>query len=127
MIGLPTICCRHCGDIRLILWGEISPAEYFEKVVLHEADCPGRPNKVTEWAKHYMMLEHDPRFGLAMGDVLVCTDYILDPDKLTVCLRLADDFEPQCNVYRSQVRLVPGSTEIQFRTEPPYGFERVPD
>ncbi len=38
-IKIPTISCRYCGCVLLILWAKIGVAEYFEKVVLHEADC----------------------------------------------------------------------------------------
>lgn len=51
----------------------------------------------------YRLIEDDPRMGLSAGDVLRCEPYWLDHDKLTVIERVADGFNPECNVYRSQV------------------------
>lgn len=46
----------------------------------------------------------DVQFGLAAGDVLEVEPYWLDPtDKLTVIRRISDGYDPNCNVYRSQV------------------------
>lgn len=53
------------------------------------------------------MKDDDTRMGLKKGDVLEVTPYWLDPaDKLTVVRRLSDDFDPSCNVYRSQVEVI---------------------
>ncbi len=60
--------------------------------------------------RRYTLKDDDPRFGLTAGDVLVCQPYWLDPGmKLTVLYRERDGFDPQCNVYRADVRRVPGS------------------
>ncbi len=45
-----------------------------------------------------------PRFGLKTGDVLVVEPWQYDPDeKYTVIRRVADGFDPQCNIYRADV------------------------
>jgi hypothetical protein len=51
----------------------------------------------------YRLKDDDPRMGLTAGDVLECEPYWLDPDKLTVIRRISDDFDPECNVYRTHV------------------------
>lgn len=52
----------------------------------------------------WVLKEDDPRFGLKAGDILECQPYWLDPtEKLTVIKRVADGFDPECNVYRSMV------------------------
>lgn len=54
-----------------------------------------------------VLLADDPRFGLKAGDVLEVRPYTFAPDeKYTVVRRVSDDFDPCCNVYRSDVRLV---------------------
>lgn len=57
-----------------------------------------------------MMAEGDPRFGLYKGDLLEVVPYRLDPSKLAVIRRVHDGFDPECNVYRSQVTPVAGAT-----------------
>lgn len=53
------------------------------------------------------LIADDPRFGLRAGDILEVEPYWLDPsDKFTVIRRVGDDFDPSCNVYRSQVSKV---------------------
>ena len=48
--------------------------------------------------------EDDRAFGLRAGDILEVHPYVLDPDtKFTVVQRLSDGFDPECNVYRTQV------------------------
>ncbi len=45
-VSLPAASCRWCGKIRLLVLPGLPPpsvAEYFEKVTLHEAECPHRP------------------------------------------------------------------------------------
>ena len=50
------------------------------------------------------MKADDPDFKLQKGDLLEVVPYPLDPsDKFTVIRRVADGFDPSCNVYRSQV------------------------
>lgn len=49
--------------------------------------------------------EDDERFSLQAGDLLAVTPYTYEPDtKYTVIERLSDGFDPECNVYRSQVK-----------------------
>lgn len=50
------------------------------------------------------MREDDKRFKLKKNDLLEVTRYWLDPQKLTVIQRVSDGYDPQCNVYTSQVR-----------------------
>ncbi len=58
--------------------------------------------------RYVMLLADDPRFGLRKGDILEVEPYWLDPsDKFTVIRRVHDDFDPSCNVYRSQVTSAP--------------------
>lgn len=52
------------------------------------------------------MREADPRFHLEKGDVLIVTPYELDPEKKTVVKRIADDFDPGCNLYNHQYVMV---------------------
>lgn len=53
------------------------------------------------------MTEDDERFNLKKGDVLEVHTYWLDPgSKFTVVRRLSDDYDPGCNVYRSQVEVL---------------------
>ena len=55
----------------------------------------------------YRLIEDEPRFGLSAGDVLLCEPYWLDPDtKLTVLARESDGFDPECNVYRCEVKRI---------------------
>lgn len=50
--------------------------------------------------------EDDPEFKLKKGDLLEVKPYPLDPSsKFTVIRRLTDNYDPECNVYRSQVEL----------------------
>ena len=57
-----------------------------------------------DWPTRWRLLEDDGRMRLSKGDVLLCVPYWLDPaEKLTVVRRESDGFDPQCNVYRSQV------------------------
>lgn len=59
--------------------------------------------------RRYTLKSDDDRFGLTAGDVLVCKPYWLDPGcKLTVLYRESDGFDPQCNVYASEVKPVRG-------------------
>jgi hypothetical protein len=60
----------------------------------------------------YRLLEDDTRFGLAAGDVLVCAPYRYDGEKLTVLYRESDGFDPQCNVYRPDVRRIRGPESV---------------
>jgi hypothetical protein len=78
---------------------------------------------MSEIAQHFELIEDDPEFGMAKGDILACIPYDMDPEKLTVAFRVSDRFDPSCNVYRSQVRAVPGVTPIRWRNDPPYGAE----
>jgi len=51
--------------------------------------------------------EDDERFKMKKGDVLEVRPYQYDPhEKLTVIRRLSDDFDPCCNVYRSDVEVL---------------------
>lgn len=79
----------------------------------------------TETAQHYELIANDYPFGMQAGDILACVPYDLDPEKLTVCFRVPDGYNPACNVYREQVRRVDGETEIRWRDEEPYGAEPV--
>jgi hypothetical protein len=79
--------------------------------------------EMTELARHYELIEDDPDFGMVKGDVLACVPYPHDGDKLTVCFRVADLYDPSCNVYREQVRRVEGETPIRWKAEAPYGAE----
>jgi len=81
---------------------------------------------MTETARHYRLIDDDPRFGMSSGDVLACVPYDLDPEKLTVAFRVSDGYDPRCNVYRAQVERVPGETEIRWRSDAPYGAEPAP-
>lgn len=47
--------------------------------------------------------EDDKRFKMKKGDVLRVERYRLDPCKYTVIERVSDGFDPECNVYASQV------------------------
>jgi hypothetical protein len=47
--------------------------------------------------------EDDPRFKMKEGDILRVERYWLDPQKYTVLERVSDGFDPECNVYASQV------------------------
>lgn len=48
--------------------------------------------------------EDDPNFNLKKGELLEVEPYCLDPSsKFTVIRRLTDGFDPECNVYRTQV------------------------
>ena len=50
------------------------------------------------------MKEDDEQMGLKKGDLLEVQPYWMDPsDKFTVIRRLSDNFDPSCNVYRTQV------------------------
>lgn len=55
-------------------------------------------------AKAYMLTEDDERFAMRAGDVLLCIPYLPDPVKLTVICRISDGYDPECNVYLSQVQ-----------------------
>ncbi len=49
----------------------------------------------------------DPRFNIAQGDQFEAYPYVMDPScKWTLVRRLSDGFDPGCNAYRSQVRVV---------------------
>jgi len=61
-------------------------------------------------SKFYELVKDDPDFGLKAGDILECIPYHLDPqEKLTVVQRVSDGYDPECNVYRSSVRLATAS------------------
>ena len=47
--------------------------------------------------------EDDSRFKLKKGDLLEVIRYWLDPGKYTVLRRISDNYDPECNVYSSQV------------------------
>lgn len=47
----------------------------------------------------------DERFDLTRGDILLCVAYRYDA-KVTVLRREADDFDPSCNQYNHDVRLI---------------------
>jgi hypothetical protein len=125
LIQIPSICCRHCGQILLVPLPQLpTVGEYFEKVVLHENTCQER-QIVTELAQHYTLIDDDPEFGLNAGDVLACVPTDYDEEKLIVVLRVGDDFNPRCSVYKSQVQLAEGCTTVKMRSGPPWGFERA--
>jgi len=49
----------------------------------------------------------DPRFGLMAGDILEITYCDWDPgEKWTVIRRVSDGFDPQCNIYKSEVEIL---------------------
>lgn len=50
--------------------------------------------------------EDDTRFKLKKGDVLRVERYAYDTGKYTVLERVSDGFDPECNVYASQVERV---------------------
>ena len=47
--------------------------------------------------------EDDERFKLKKGDVLRVVRYQYDNEKYTVLERVSDGYDPECNVYFSQV------------------------
>lgn len=54
-------------------------------------------------ASVYKLTGDDERFGMSAGDVLLCVPYGLDPGKLSVICRVTDGYNPECNVYKTQV------------------------
>jgi hypothetical protein len=80
---------------------------------------------MAEMAQCYELIKDDPDFGMLAGDILACVPYPLDSTKLTVAFRISDGFNPECNVYREQVRRVPGRISIRWREYPPYGAYRA--
>lgn len=58
------------------------------------------------------LIKDESRFGLSAGDMLEVVPYWLDPsDKFTVVRRVSDGFDPNCNVYRSQVTAFDGEVK----------------
>ena len=47
--------------------------------------------------------EDDTRFKMKKGDVLRVIRYAYDNEKYTVLERVSDGYDPECNVYFSQV------------------------
>lgn len=68
-------------------------------------------------ASVWQLREDDTSFGMAAGDLLLCAPYDGDPEKLTVVCRLSDGFDPECNVYREQVRPVTDNELFRIRFE----------
>ncbi len=53
----------------------------------------------------YQLIEDDERMDLSAGDIVIASPYRYEPDcKLTVHHRESDGFDPECNLYRCQVR-----------------------
>lgn len=52
------------------------------------------------------MLEDDRRFKLKAGDQFQAYPYVMDPGKWVLVQRLTDGFDPGCNAYKSQVKVV---------------------
>jgi hypothetical protein len=61
---------------------------------------------MSDLAIYELITDDSDRFGLYVGDLLLCVPYHLDPDKVTVICRITDGFEPNCNQYRQDVRKV---------------------
>lgn len=53
------------------------------------------------------ILETEPEFNLVKGEVYKAIPYWLDPiDKFTLVRRIPDGFNPNCNVYKQQVKVL---------------------
>lgn len=50
------------------------------------------------------LIKDDPGLGLLAGDILICKRSSWDPElEYEVVYREADGFNPECNVYKSEV------------------------
>jgi len=59
------------------------------------------------------MKDADESLKLKKGDILEVEAYFLDPSsKYTILRRLSDDFDPEANVYMSQVEIMGTSDRI---------------
>lgn len=53
------------------------------------------------------LLKDEPRFKINKGDQFKAIAYHLDPqEKVTLLKRLSDDFVPECNEYRHNVKIL---------------------
>ena len=52
-------------------------------------------------------LEDMPRHKIAKGDQFTSHPYVMDPsDKWTLVARVSDGWNPECNAYRSEVKVI---------------------
>lgn len=53
-----------------------------------------------------MLIDGDPYFNLAASDVLIVEQSDWDPEKYSVIERESDEYQPECSVYKEQVRVL---------------------
>lgn len=64
----------------------------------------------------FTVLYDQEGFGIKEGDTIVCIPSGWDPvDKLTVCYRIGDLFDPQMNIYRVDIRPIEDIVVIEWR------------
>ena len=76
-------------------------------------------------ATHFQLIEDDTVAGLQAGDIVACLPYEPDLDKLRVCFRVSDDYDPRCTIEKDRVELVLGQTPVMLRQI--WRYERVLD
>lgn len=58
------------------------------------------------------LLKDDPRFHIKKGEIFHAKTYPLDPGKITLLRRIPDNFDPECNQYRGDVKVISAAENL---------------